>query len=89
MKLQALILIASLASAGSAYAQGGPSPEMQAARAAMMKACSTDAASLCSGKMGREMGQCLRDNADKVSPDCKDAMSKMPARPAAPPPPQG
>ena len=87
MKLQALIFIAALAGAGAAYAQGGgaPSPEAQAARAAMQKACAADTATLCAGKTGREINQCLRQNSDKVSPDCKAAMSKIPA-PAAPPP---
>ncbi len=90
MKLNTLVLIAALAGAGGAYAQapaggGAPSPEAQAARAAMMKACSADATTLCAGKTGRDLNMCLRDNNDKLSPDCKDAMSKIPARPAAPP----
>jgi hypothetical protein len=50
----------------------------------MRKACADDMKTLCSGKEGREMGQCMRANADKVSPACKDAMAKMP-RPTAPP----
>ena len=87
MKLQALIFVAALTGAGAAYAQGGgpPSPEAQAARAAMQKACAADMTSLCAGKTGREANQCLRANSDKVSPDCKAAMSKMPA-PGGPPP---
>ncbi|HUO21334.1 MAG TPA: hypothetical protein VMU59_02320 [Caulobacteraceae bacterium] len=88
MKFRTLVLMAALGGAGGAHAQapaGGASPDMQAARAAIQKACAADAASLCSGLTGREMNQCLRQNVDKVSPGCKDAMSKMPARPAAPP----
>jgi hypothetical protein len=93
MKLKIAITLAALAVAGSAFAQppggggggGGPNPEMQAARQAMMQACSADMKTLCDGKAGREMMMCMRDNADKASAPCKDAMSKMPARPARPP----
>ena len=85
MKLTALILAASLLGAASAQAQApAPSPEMQAAREAVTKACAADQKSLCDGKQGREMFQCLRTNSDKLSAGCKDAMAKMP-RPQAPP----
>ena len=79
MKLTPLIVLAALAAAGAAYAQGGGglSPEVHAAREAGVKACSTDAQSLCAGKEQREMMMCLRDNADKVSAPCKDAVAKM------------
>jgi hypothetical protein len=82
MKLTPLIVLAALAAAGAAYAQGGGglSPEVHAAREAVMKACSTDAQSLCAGKEQREMMMCLRDNAAKLSAPCTEAMSKMPAR---------
>ena len=56
------------------------SPERQAARAAMLQACSADAASLCAGQEGRDLMRCLRQNADKVKPSCKAAMDKMPRR---------
>lgn len=92
MKLRIVTTLAALAVAGAALAQPpagggggqGPSPEMQAARQAMMQACSADMKTLCDGKTGREAFQCLRDNSDKASAPCKDAMSKMPAR--RPPP---
>jgi hypothetical protein len=90
MKLRIAVTLAALALAGSAFAQppagggGGPSPEMQAARQAMMQACSADMKTLCADKTGREAFMCLRQNADKASQPCKDAMSKMPARPAPP-----
>jgi hypothetical protein len=92
MKLQLAAALAAVAFAGAALAQppagggGGqaPSPEMQAARQAMMQACAADMKTLCDGKQGREAFMCLRDNADKASAPCKDAMSKMPAR--RPPP---
>ena len=58
----------------------------QAARQAVQQSCAADMKTLCDGKQGREMMQCLRGSADKVSAPCKDAMSKMPQRP---PPPAG
>jgi myo-inositol catabolism protein IolC len=50
---------------------------MQAARQAMREACASDAKTLCDGKTGRDAMMCMRDNADKVSQPCKDAMTKM------------
>jgi hypothetical protein len=89
MKLRIALTLAALAVAGSAFAQpaGGqtPSPEMMAARQAMVQACAADTKTLCDGKAaGRETMMCLRDSADKVSAPCKDAMAKMMAarRPA-------
>jgi hypothetical protein len=88
MKLRTLVLLAAAMAAPVLYAQAppAPSPEMQAARDAVTKACSNEAA--CTGKTGREMFQCLRANPDKLSAPCKDAMSKLPARPPAAPPAQ-
>lgn len=94
MKLQIATTLGALALAGAAFAQqppppgpggggGPPSPEMQAARQAMREACAADAQKLCADKQGREMMMCLRDNADKTSQGCKDAMAKM--RSLAPP----
>jgi len=87
MNIKLLLFVATLMSAGAAVAQppGGPqqSPEAQAARAAMIKSCAADIKSLCDGKEGRELMMCLRGS-DKVSADCKGAMSKMPA-PQRPP----
>jgi hypothetical protein len=91
MKLRIAITLAALAIGGAAFAQdppaggGGPSPEMQAARQAMMQACSADMKTLCDGKQGREAFMCLRENVDKASQPCKDALAKMPARRAPPP----
>ena len=95
MKLRIAMTLAALAISGAAIAQpapggpggGPPSPEMQAARQAMMQACSADMKTLCDGKQGREVMMCLRENEAKVGAPCKDAMSKMPRRP--PPPPAG
>ena len=94
MKLQILALVGALSLAGAVAAQpppgggpgGPPSPEMQAARQAARAACAADMQSLCAGKEGREAMMCLRDNADKASQGCKDAMAKM--RAMAPPRPQ-
>jgi hypothetical protein len=85
MKLKAMLLCVSLIASAAAVAQAppAPSPEMQAAREAMLKACDADIKSTCSGKQGREMFQCLRENNDKLSAGCKDAMAKMP-RPQRP-----
>ena len=55
-----------------------PSPEMQAARAAVNKACAGDTKALCSGKEGHEAMMCLRAaTPDKVSAGCKDAMADL------------
>jgi hypothetical protein len=85
MKLIFATTAVAFALAGAAFAQppagggGGqsPSPEMQAARQAMMQACATDMKTLCDGKTGREAMMCMRDAGDKVSAPCKDAMAKM------------
>jgi hypothetical protein len=81
-----MIVLAALSVGTAAFAQeapggggggGGRSPEMQAARKAMMESCAADRKTLCDGKEGREAMMCMRDNADKVSEPCKDAMAKM------------
>jgi cytochrome c556 len=90
MKLHALMMVAALAAAGSTLAQtpdNAPPPDRQAARAAMMQACSADIQSMCADKQGREMMMCLRGNAPKLSPGCSDAMAKMPMRPPGGAPP--
>ena len=84
MNLKIIVAVAALAVSGSAVAQNAPSPEMQAAREAMTKACAADAKTLCDGKTGRELNMCLRENTDKASAPCKEAMSKMPAGPPRP-----
>ncbi len=84
-----LLIIAATLAASAACAQegapsGGPSPEMRALFQSVRDTCAADAKTLCDGKAGREMMMCLRENADKVSAPCKDAMSKLPARPPQP-----
>jgi hypothetical protein len=93
MKLILATTAVAFALAGAAaFAQppagGGqsPSPEMQAARQAMMQACAADMKTLCDGKTGREAMMCMRDAGDKLSAPCKDSMAKMmAARQAAQP----
>jgi len=68
------------AGAGGGGQQGGGSPEMAAARQAAMQACGADMKTLCPGQQGREAFMCLRQNTDKASGACKDAMAKMPQR---------
>lgn len=91
--LKLAIVAISFGIAGAALAQapgggppggGAPNPAM----AAMRAACQADMDKLCSGKQGPEMGQCLRDNASKLSKECADARAKMPAPPAGGPPPR-
>jgi hypothetical protein len=80
MKLGSVALVAAALIAAEcvqAQAPPAPSPEMQAARDALRKACADDMTKLCSDKNGREAMQCLRDNSEKVSTGCKDAMAKL------------
>jgi multidrug efflux system membrane fusion protein len=66
---------ASQAGPGGGFA---PSPEMQAARAALREACAADLQQLCAGEQGREAFMCLRQNASQASAGCRAAMAKMP-----------
>jgi hypothetical protein len=86
MRLRFVAAAAVLAFAAPAFAQdqppaNAPSPEMRDAMQAMRKACDADIKTLCADAQTsgdrRAVGQCLRQNADKVSPDCKSAMEKM------------
>jgi hypothetical protein len=89
MKRSSLIILATLLVSAGAYAQApAPSPEVQAARDAVRKNCATDVQKLCAGKTGREAMACLRSNSDQTSPDCKDALAKLPQRPPGSAPPQ-
>jgi hypothetical protein len=85
MKLSAIIIATALLGGMAAQAQDAPSPEHLAAREATHKACATDEKSLCDGKQGREIFQCLRANNDKLSAGCKDALAKL-GRPGGPQP---
>ncbi len=85
MKLSAIVIAASLLGAMAAQAQEAASPEHLARRAAAHKACATEEKSLCDGKQGREIFQCLRGHDEKLSAGCKDALATL-ARRGAPPP---
>jgi hypothetical protein len=87
MKRSSLVILTTLLVSLGAQAQApAPSPEVQAARDAVRKNCAADVKKLCTGKTGREAMSCLRTNADQTSPDCKDALAKLPAPSSAPPP---
>lgn len=60
---------------GAAGAQAA-SPERQAARAALLKACAGDVQKLCAGAEGREATTCLRQNAGRTSAGCQAALAK-------------
>ena len=92
MKHGALLLAAALAVAAIAHAQapadGSPSPDRQAAHAAVLKACDAEIKSLCAGQRGRELMMCLRSNGEKLGAGCKDALSQLRRHEAPPAPPQ-
>jgi hypothetical protein len=90
MKLRTVFVMAALAGAGvlQAQDQSAPPTDRRAAMAAVRQACANDMQTLCAGKQGRGAFACLRDNKDKVSADCKDAMAKVPPRGGGTPPPQ-
>ena len=79
-----IMTAAATLAATAAFAQqgpppgGGPSPEMRALFQQVRDACAADMAKLCGDKQGREQFMCMRQNQDKASQPCKDAMSKLP-----------
>ena len=75
MKFTLVAALACVAVSVGALAQtADSSTEVQSAR----KACRSDAMKLCSGKRGNEARMCLESNSDKISPDCKNALAKLP-----------
>ena len=72
MKLTHLALIGAFVLIGSA--QAGEDR-------AVARACKADAEAMCSGKTGQALQQCLQSNKEKLSSNCKDAMSKVPNPP--------
>lgn len=88
--LASTALCASLLAGASAFAQDqAPPSDFRAAVQAVRQACDSDTKQYCADKQGREVFACLRQNSDKLSQGCKDAMAKLPQRrPAAPPPDQ-
>jgi hypothetical protein len=73
MKLAHVVLITACIAGGYAQAQTTREEDKAVARA-----CKADGEHLCAGKTGQAMTQCLKSNQDKLSSNCKDAMSKMP-----------
>ena len=72
MKLTHLAIIGAFVLIGSA--QAGEDR-------AVARACKADAEHMCSGKTGQALQQCLQSNKEKLSSNCKDAMSKLPNPP--------
>ena len=78
MKLRITVCVAALVFSAGAMAQQKGNPAAAAARTA----CASEIQSMCSDKKGGQVFACLRDSKDKLSSDCKDALAKVPARPA-------
>jgi hypothetical protein len=78
MKLTHLVLIAGVAlgAYSQVQAQEGAREGRDVARL-----CRADAEKMCSGKTGQELQQCLKSNQEKLSSNCKDAVSKLPNPP--------
>jgi hypothetical protein len=77
MKLTSLVLIGALAVGGYAYAQTQPAPAGGArGQEAVHPACKEAAQRLCAGKQGQDAASCLKSNADKLPPKCKEQVSK-------------
>jgi hypothetical protein len=71
MKLRHLALIGTFILVGSAQAG-----EDQA----VARACKADAQHMCAGKTGQDLQQCLKGNQEKLSANCKEAVSKLPPK---------
>ena len=78
MKLTHLVLIASVAL--GAFTQVQAQESRREARD-VARLCKADAEKMCSGKTGQAMEQCLKTNQEKLSSNCKDAVSKLPNPP--------
>ena len=72
MKLVYVTLIAACVVSG--YAQADTRREDRI----VARECKADAEHLCGGKTGEELRQCLKSNQEKLSSNCKDAVSKLP-----------
>jgi hypothetical protein len=69
---------AAVAQEGGPPPGGGPPPEVMKLFQDVRTACADDMKTLCGDKQGREQFMCLRQNQDKASQPCKDALSKLP-----------
>jgi len=72
-RLGGLVLAALAFSAGTAHAQGGMTP----AQRQVAQACSADIRSHCANvqRGGGRIIACLRENSEKLSSACRDALS--------------
>jgi hypothetical protein len=77
MRFVQVVLIATCAVSGSAYAQTNTAQEDRA----VARACKADAEHVCAGMSGQQLQQCLKSNQAKLSANCKDAVSKLPSSP--------
>ena len=74
----ALLLIAPPALAQtSAEPQQARTTDLSSARREARQVCAADLRSFCDGKSGRERGDCVRDNQEKFSSACRDAMRDL------------
>ena len=78
MKATHFLLITALAAGGYAQAQA---PQAGGEDRAVARACRADAEHMCSGKTGQALQQCLKSNQEKLSSNCKEAVSKLPNPP--------
>jgi hypothetical protein len=78
MKLTHLVLMAGVVLGAGTQVQAQESGREDRAVA---RACKDDAQHMCSGKTGQELQQCLKSNQEKLSANCKDAVSKLPNPP--------
>jgi hypothetical protein len=86
MKLSNLALVSALllGAATTAFAQAPAGAPAGGGRGAMRAACGNDIQTLCAGKQGPEIRQCMMDNQSKLSDGCKAAMANMQGRGPAP-----
>ncbi len=81
--LTRLLFTAALLIAPPALAQTSAEPQqarttdLSSARREARQVCVADLRSFCDGKRGRERGDCLRDNQEKFSSACRDAMRDL------------
>jgi hypothetical protein len=61
----------------AAEPQRARTTDLRSAQREARQACAADLRSFCDGKRGRERGDCLRDNQEKFSSACRDAMRDL------------
>lgn len=85
--ISALLLAAINVSATVAMAQSGMSPEMRAKAQAMAQNCKEDIKKVCDGIRpgGGRILICLRNNSERLSQPCRDAVPKARSQPSSKP----